>query len=165
MSVPVSVAKRALLVSTALGCAPPDPAIQLGTGELAFEPRSPGDEIEVIRGPQGGYHLLGSMQVRDVEPGNRDRLDDPSNPLTTFTVWDGEVSLAPYSAYRQGLAESDDATWTHEMIGRLVILDIADDDDIVGKTLRFEVALEEASGLTLTDSLELLIVPHPLNDL
>ena len=41
---------------------PVEPAVELGTGEWEWEDL--GEVINVIRGPQGGYHLLGSLRAR-----------------------------------------------------------------------------------------------------
>src|SRR5687767_12409217 len=35
----------------------PAPALELGTGERAFEPLADGDAVIVWRGPQAGYHV------------------------------------------------------------------------------------------------------------
>ena len=165
MSVPVSL--RALVALLGVGCLGdgPEPAIELGTGEITFAPLANGDEIEVIRGPQGGYHFLGSMRVRGVQAGTRERLDDPTNPTTRFTVLDGDTSLAPHASYRQGLEASEHEDWTHEMIGRLVILDITDDDEINERDVVFGVTVEDTEGRVVSQQLELHVVPNPLNDL
>ena len=147
-----------LLLATA--CAPlPDPDIVLGTGEIEFEPVA--DEIEVIRGPQGGFHLLGSMRSAGVNPGNRERLDAPNNPTTTFRVWFGDTQLAPVSAYTQGLDESEAEGFTHEMIGRLVVLDIRDDSELAGEVVTFEVELSSPDGTSITDACLLYTSPSP----
>lgn len=49
------------------GCSNPckpgeSPEVEIGTGELAFEPL--GERTELVHGPQGGYHLLISLQMR-----------------------------------------------------------------------------------------------------
>jgi hypothetical protein len=48
-------------------CETPDPVptFALGTGEVCFEPVTPGSEIPLMSGPQGGYHLWISMGCAD----------------------------------------------------------------------------------------------------
>ena len=39
------------------------PAVEIGTGADAFEPVADGGTVYVVFGPQGGYHILGSLRV------------------------------------------------------------------------------------------------------
>jgi hypothetical protein len=145
-------------------CSAVEPAVQIGSGEVEFEPLVDGGEVTVVRGPQGGYHFFGSVLVAGIDPGDLLDLRDPSNPITSFQVFDGETALAPNASFRQGLDESTVEGWSHQMVGRLVVLDIADDDEINGREVRFEVTVEAADGTIVTDARDLTVVPHPLND-
>jgi hypothetical protein len=81
-----------------------DPAAVIGTGELEFEPLGDGDELYVVLGPQGGYHLNGSVRVQGVAPGNPDDLLDPDNPTTEFRAFVGDQRVdAGGARYTQGL--------------------------------------------------------------
>ncbi len=42
-------------------CEPP--ALQVGTGDDTFSPLSDGDPVMMVHGPQGGWHMLGSVRV------------------------------------------------------------------------------------------------------
>jgi hypothetical protein len=44
--------------------------IELGAGRVDFIPVQDGDFIEVISGPQGGYHLEFTLRLFNVEPAN-----------------------------------------------------------------------------------------------
>src|SRR5687767_12105342 len=47
---------------TADGCLPgPDPTLEIGTGVQAFEPMP--SEVELVHGPQGGYHVVVSFDA------------------------------------------------------------------------------------------------------
>ncbi|MCK6526274.1 hypothetical protein L6R50_01500 [Myxococcota bacterium] len=52
--------------SYVMSCENPDPQIAGGTGEQAFVPVADGDAIEIIRGPQGGWHIVGSVRVANL---------------------------------------------------------------------------------------------------
>jgi hypothetical protein len=149
------------------GCAaePPEPAVDLGTGEVAFQPLVEGGEILVVHGPQGGYHLLGSVRTVGLVAGDPDALSSPDNPTVTFRAWLGDVDLTRTGPYVQGLdPRADDPDgYTHEMVGRLCILDIADDDDLAGQTVRFEVEVAAADGVTRADARELVVQKDPRN--
>ena len=155
-----------LATIAAIACGDTDsgpPIATLGTGDTAFEPLSDGDTIFVIQGPQGGFHVLGSVRVSGIDPGDPDDLQDPSNPTTTFRVFMGadRVDLDA-SSYTQGLDPVADSS-QHEMIGRLVILDIQSDDELDGASLRVQVEVTPAAGLGAIDERMLIAAPHPAN--
>ncbi len=142
------------------------PKIEIGTGEIAFQALEEGGTIEVVKGPQGGYHIVSSVRVAGIAPGDSEDLANPSNPIITFSVDNAGVELAPISRFQQGLepASTRDGGFTHEMLGRFAVLDIATPEEVVGATVEFTVTVEDASGTVLTDSRTLEVVPNPLND-
>jgi hypothetical protein len=161
-----------LLALALLGCGPEapeptkDPAVLLGTGEWNWAPLEAGDALPVIQGPQGGHHLLGSMRMVGLEAGDPEDLSANTNPTTTFSVLLDGVNLTPNAHYIQGIdpVNSTDSDWEHEMIGRFAILDIADDSELDGVTLRFEVQVTDIHGRSASDGLEIEAYPDPRND-
>jgi hypothetical protein len=160
-----------LLLSLLLACGGPDAGQvpvegQLGTGEWEWEALVDGDEIPVIQGPQGGFHLLGSVRVAGLETGDPDDLSESQNPTTSFHVWRGSTDLTPGARYVQGLdpVTDDIEPFTHEMIGRFAILDIDDDDELDGVELLFEVVVEDVQGELASDALWLWGYPDPNNN-
>jgi len=162
-----------LLLTLLLGCGLSEdtgeavaPQAELGTGEWEWADLLDGDEIPVIQGPQGGFHLLGSVRVRGLEPGNPDSLGDADNPTTTFEVWVGGEQVAPTAVYVQGLEPVLDtgSAWSHEMVGRFAILDIESDDALDGVDVEFEVQVVDVQGVEVRDVRRLVGVPHPLNN-
>lgn len=137
------------------------PSLELGTGSANFEALANGDTIYIVQGPQGGYHFFGSLQARSMVAGDSEDLSDPSNPQTTFEAFVGDTRVdAMASSYKQGLRVRDGVA---EMIGRQVILDIEDDDELDGATVRFTVTVEDTGGITLSDERTLTAVKHPGN--
>jgi len=162
-----------LLLTLMLGCAPSEdtgatvtPQAQIGTGEWEWSELSDGGEIEVIQGPQGGFHLLGSVRVAGLEAGDPDSLGDADNPTSTFQVWVEGVPLAPGAVYVQGLEPilGEGTLFSHEMVGRFAILDIESDDVLDGVSVEFEVEVVDVDGIVVQDSRSLVAVPHPLNN-
>ena len=147
------------------GCTPPEPAFELGTGELEFEALEDGDEILVIHGPQGGYHLLGSLRSAGIEAGNHEDLGDPDNPTIELEVEHEGRQLVVNGTFTQGMVPSSpgNPSWTHEVLGRLAILDIADDSELDGEEVVFSARITPTSGPVFTDSRTLTVEPHPLN--
>jgi hypothetical protein len=41
---------------------------EVGTGELAWTPLRPLDEVELVHGPQGGWHVVWSARVSGLQP-------------------------------------------------------------------------------------------------
>jgi hypothetical protein len=162
----------AAFLTVGCGSAPPNPdpdgggavvPVTLGTGEIEFESLANGDDIFVIQGPQLGYHLVGSVRVSGVNPGNPADLGDESNPTTTFRVYrDGTRIDANGARYVQGLRAVDGANQV-EMIGRFVILDIQSDQELANVSLEFEVTVTDVDGNSGSDRLTLTGIPHPNN--
>lgn len=50
------------------GGTPAVPAIQLGTGATSFQALENGSSLEVISGPQGGWHLNVAARISGMEP-------------------------------------------------------------------------------------------------
>jgi len=168
--VPLSV--RALLSSSVLllslaaqGCEPPEPAFEIGTGELEFEVLADGDEILVIHGPQGGYHLLASLRAVGIEAGSHDSLGDPDNPTMELKVEHDGQQLVVNGLFTQGLVppNSPGSNWSHQTLGRLAILDITDDSELAGEEVVFSATITPVSGPVFTDSRTLRVEPHPFN--
>lgn len=59
--------------------------VEIGTGYEAFEPLT--DDIAIIGGPQGGFHLNLNARVRGLELGDPIDLLDPENPSTVFGIY------------------------------------------------------------------------------
>lgn len=60
----------------------PRGTIQLGADEGMFVPMS--DELRVVYGPQGGFHMPVHARATSIVPGNPADVFDPSNPRTRF---------------------------------------------------------------------------------
>jgi hypothetical protein len=81
------------LTRTCTGCGvPPPPAetsVELGTGEWQFEPLANGQNVALVWGPQGGYHVWLSVQTQGMEPAQvtlrieYEPMDTPSVPVSS----------------------------------------------------------------------------------
>ena len=138
------------------------PSAELGTGENDFEAMDNGDEVIVIQGPQGGFHLLGSVRVTGVERGDPKDLSDPKNPTTVFQVFRGTERIDAMGAtFTQGLDRVEPGVY--EMVGRFLILDILADDEVDGDTLRVTVEVRDVNGVQVSDERSIVAIPHPQN--
>ena len=148
------------LATLLIGCGSA-PSAELGTGEDSFVAIADGDEIEVIQGPQGGYHILGSVLTSNLEVGNADDLSDTTNPTVVFRVLRDSEPIDVGIQYTQGLRESDDGRFG--LFGRRVILDIDSDSELDQVEVEMVVQVRDIEGTVVEDSRTLLAVPHPLN--
>ena len=162
----VAVVVRGLFLSAVVECdeggPTPKTALELGTGTDFFEPLDEGDRVWVVFGPQGGYHLDGSLRALGIEAGDPERPDQTDNPLVWFRVFDGGLQLANQSL-RMGLFPVAGADGVYEWVGEQVILSIASDQEVAGRELLFEVELQDAAGNVLVDRRAVMAEPHPLN--
>lgn len=44
-------------------CENPVVAVEIGTGDQSFEPLADGDPVTMVHGPQGGWHVWGSLRA------------------------------------------------------------------------------------------------------
>ena len=137
------------------------PTVELGSGDREFEELRDGNTILIVQGPQDGYHFFGSLRATNVNAGDSEDLTDPTNPTSTFEVFVGTDRVdAMASMYTQGLRVSERGA---EMIGRNVILDIQDDSELDGVTVRFLVSVDDIDGVSVSDERTLIARPHPNN--
>gem|GEM_PF-1110668 len=159
-----SVRDLLLVLVFIAGCAP-EPALVLGTGAIDFEDVEAGASLPIIQGPQGGFHLLASFLVVGVQAGDRQNLGDESNPSITLDVEHEGNSIILISPFVQGLEEAPLSLrpWTHQLIGRFAILDIAVDDALDGETVTMSARVDDVHGVTVSDSVYVDLFPHPDN--
>jgi hypothetical protein len=52
---------------TPFDCFDDPPRVEIGTGEVEFRPLLEMDPVVMVHGPQGGWHMLGSVRVHSVD--------------------------------------------------------------------------------------------------
>ena len=125
-------------------CAADGPAtvtrVELGTGMDTFTPLPPtGSDVELVRGPQGGWHLTVAARVW---------LDDPAGPDELILRYE---ALRPTGALLgmtrlkldavRFLREGDH--WLR--LGDLLILDVNSAAEVVGMTLEISATAQDVS--------------------
>lgn len=104
--------------------------VAIGTGYDAFEALA--DDIQIISGPQGGFHLNLNARVQGLDLGNPDDLLDPQNPSTVFGIYTAgdrerlDIDTCPVRVgYR---AEGDHGVLPR---GVSVVFDVEDGEELV----------------------------------
>jgi len=155
-----STALICVLISTA-GCPPPSdpdagfigdagpPELSLGTGESTFVPLMNGDEVELIHGPQGGWHVVVSARMSGV---------DPDGAVLVIEVLSGEEILARVSIALLARRLDRDGP-SYFKLNNLLIFDVAGPDEIADRevTLRArwegDVVLSDERTIRVVDQL------------
>jgi hypothetical protein len=143
-------------------CGEGEPSITLGTGAELFEPLTAGDPVTMVHGPQGGWHILGSLSARHTHP-----VVDISYTIDSLTHGE-RVSM---NQDRVLLRESEDCTGTFVgMYGYLLGLpgedsENPDDLDIPnllgGLPLQLNMMVTDLNGVELTAHIEVLAALDP----
>ena len=144
----------AFFLAAAIGCGPASAKIaeaQLGTGVSLFEALNEGDTVYIVHGPQGGFHVFGSVRVKGIEPGDRMDLGSAKNPSTDFQVFrDAERIDAGVASFTLGL-DPVPGTNFYEIIGRFVILNISSQAELDGLSIRVSVTVKDVNGQSAHD--------------
>ena len=128
-----------------------EPWLELGTGETEFVALDNGDEVPLVYGPQGGWHVDTTARFGGIE------LDGASLTYVATDPDDGAVLNYPYDAQlNPSLLQEIDGGWLR--LGDRVVFDIGSDEEILGRDVRLEVTLTDAGGASLSASHEVVVV-------
>jgi hypothetical protein len=114
--------------------------IELGTGQDRFVPLEDGDAVDIVKGPQGGYHIWGSVRTFRMDPKNIEIeywVDLTGAPLENVAHNKYRLSLLPQGDYSEWFGMT------------LFILDPA---KINQKTVTVRFEAKDSSGQRAQDS-------------
>jgi hypothetical protein len=126
-------------------CPALDTTVELGTGIDTFIPLNDGDSLRYERGPQGGYHVYGSLRATGVDVGDPNYPFELTNPHIWFNVEQDGVEIALLVDQPRALLPLDDAGH-YGVLGELVIFSAADPTALNGTTARFTGKLTDRCG-------------------
>jgi hypothetical protein len=121
--------------------------VELGTGLANFEDIGP--TMEIVFGPQGGWHLYVSCRIYNVT------VDGAL--LTYRTERDGVLISMP-NGYRLEPRRLVRARDHYLRVGDLAIFDITMPSDVVGDTVTVTVTIEPPDGDPVTDARTAMVV-------
>jgi len=139
------------------GCAEIEPLepggeAALGTGYDGFEPL--GEEIGIIAGPQGGFHVNLNARVRGLDFGNPEDLLDPRNPSTSFAIHRLDERLDIMVCPVRLAYEASDGEFGELQRGVSVVFELAGGqaiDELFDQVVRLEVEVVDADGRHSSD--------------
>jgi len=120
--------------------------LELGTGSWRFEPLEDGQEVELVHGAQGGWHLWISLRVRHA---------DVDHPLVQLSIEPADQSLP---AQEESIALPFDAKDEHDarkLIGYTGV--ISAPSCWVGALVRVAATLTTDDGTVLRDERDVVV--------
>lgn len=112
--------------------------VELGTGETTFVPLVDGGTIELVHGPQGGYHVPVTSRIFGFDPEGRIVHYVAERP-------DGTVLAESSLALMTRRLTPDEGGWLR--LGDRVIFDVTGPADVVGQTIVLRLTLEDPAIL------------------
>lgn len=146
---------------TETGCAANEPRIEVGTGASAFEDLSPGDPVVMVHGPQGGWHLLGSVRAWN--------MTDVVQIHFLVTVEETGAVVADNSLYVQMIRREECLGEYPGMYAYLNVTDLADGEldtppELLSyETLVFEATVTDQDGRVAESSVTITATPDPVD--
>ena len=159
------------LVHTACGTATPDSAdpvdgcsasaaqIAIGTGSTAYESISESDPVMMVHGPQGGWHMLGSIRSWNTTPIIRIAY--------TIRAVEEDVIISD-NDYHVMLAMDEECSGYYPgMYGYLDVAPLADGDAdepaelLSYSTVELSMSIEDQDGRTASAVLDVTAIPDP----
>ncbi len=133
--------------------------LQVGTGEFSWEDLDSLQDVEMVHGPQGGWHILWSVMLSGTEP--------TAQLHGTITDLDSAVVVSDIT-YNVALDPVDDCIG--ESIGQYGYLDVSGlasgsldtpPELLVGHTLLLRVEAADFAGTTASDDILVTAVADP----
>lgn len=115
--------------------------VEIGTGLTEFIDIDDGDDVELVMGPQGGWHVDVALRLYDLDPQDMQLL------IEGFYVEDDEsatIEIERLLTLRRVRDEGD-----HFLrVGDQLVFTVADGSLVEGRDIRIEVQAIQASGGT-----------------
>lgn len=143
-------ARGLLALALLWGCASTspgeEPALELGTGSWRFEPLEDGQEVELVRGAQGGWHVWLSVRVRGMSA---------DAPRMRLTMQPADESRAPQSTEVVLPFDPPGEDGWRKLIGYTGV--VHDPSCLVGQLLRIELSIPLEDGRMLREERDVLV--------
>lgn len=136
---------------------------EIGTGMFAFAPLLDGERLDLVSGPQGGFHFVVHARMRGLSPGDSRQPGLPTNPTTWFRALDEDGARVDVPEVRQlGYAPQAGADdWYILPSGRILLIDNQAAPRLYGRPVTIEVQIRDASGRMAGDTARVTAVAYP----
>ena len=129
-------------------CVTKTPTLELGTGSLAFEALPDGADLGFYLGPQGGYHVFGSLRATGIEPGDPDDPFGPGSPLVSLVLSVDGAQVGALLEQPRLFSEEGDLL---VLLGQRVVIELPDPTVLDGSPAVLSAAIEDSCGRTASD--------------
>lgn len=136
----VLAALLALVACGGDGGAPGEAAVELGTGEWEMVPLGDGEDVQLVLGSQGGYHVWASVRAEGI---------DPDDVMLAVETQPADESLPPERSRVEVDFERDPETGEPAFVGWPAVL--SQPGCVVDRMMRIEVTVTDRHGTTGTD--------------
>ena len=140
-------------------CFADPPAVTIGTGEASFLSLSDGDPVTMVHGPQGGWHIAGSVRI--------DNMDDVVDIRFTITEPSSGLVISD-NTYRVMLVPSGRCTGEFiSMYGYLAVHEMAEGlmdtppELLADAPLQLQMDVTDTSSRTTSASLSVIAALDP----
>lgn len=154
------------VASTLTGCSDAPETLgeaEIGTGMFSFAALADGESLDLIAGPQGGFHFIVHARMRGLSPGDPQQPGLPDNPTTWFRVLDEDGTRVDIPEVRQlGYApQASGEDWYILPSGRILLIANAAAPRLYGRPVTIEVQIRDASGRMAGDTARITAVAYP----
>ncbi|HMV70201.1 MAG TPA: hypothetical protein PKA64_25390 [Myxococcota bacterium] len=122
-----------------------EPGCELGTGATALEPLVDGQDLPQVRGPQGGWHVYGSVRCHGIVAGDTENPLNPENPVVTWKLDDGGRLVAGYEGLPRPMSTPEGAALT----GELIVFRTRTYEETLGLDVQMVFHLVDHEGVTI----------------
>lgn len=137
------------------------PRVEIGTGETDFQTLAPLEPVVMVHGPQGGWHMLGSVRVHSMDPIIE----------VHFTVHDEESGTeVSDNTYRVAVVMDGECSGFYPgMYGYIDVSDMATETatrppEVLGyRTVILTMEVTDYSGRSVTEQLRVTAQPDPID--
>ena len=145
-----------LALGLVAGCASPvapSPDVELGTGTWQFESLADGQELSLVRGAQGGWHIWLGVRTTDLA------MPDPATQRAPVAIelQPADELTEPQRVETELFFGPEDANGQRMMLGWPAI--VADPACAVGQLMRVSAELDAADGTAHIDERYVMIGP------
>ncbi len=123
------------------------PTLELGTGSFRFEPLEDRQEVELVHGAQGGWHMWISLRVENA---------DVDHPLVELTLQPADQSLPAQKVSVELPFDPPDERGARKLIAYTGV--IQDPSCWVGQLMRVAVKLTTDDGIVLRDERDVVVL-------
>lgn len=136
---------------------------EIGTGMFGFERLVEDQALDLIAGPQGGFHFVVHARMRGLTPGDPRQPGLPGNPNTYFRALDEDGVRVDVAEIRQigYLPDPQVEGWYALPSGRILLIENTVARSLYGRPVTIELQIRDSAGRMAGDSVSITAIAYP----